>query len=426
MGTIFGLFNRNEAIMMRINLAAVVTSALLLGCGPAPEQAADNSVDASQSKAQRIAHDSIVIDTHIDVPYRLQSTPDNVAEATEGGDFDYPRAIAGGLNAPFMSIYTPAELEAEGKSFALAEELIDLVEGIVASAPDKFAIAHSTADIEKHFEAGLISLPLGMENGSPIEGDLANLQHFYDRGIRYITLAHGLSNHIADSSYDPNRQWNGLSEFGMEVIKEMNRLGIMVDISHVSDEAFWQAVDTSAVPVIASHSSARHFTPDFERNMSDEMIQRLGETGGVIMINYGSSFLTAAANEYSMRRWPAQAEFVTANSDLSEEEASEAFDAIWEAEHGSLPFASIDDVLDHIDHVVALTSVENVGIGSDYDGVGDSLPTDLKDVASYPNLVDGLLQRGYSEADIRKILGENILRVWRAVEDYAATTSTST
>lgn len=413
--------------MMKITLAALAV-AFFAGCGPA-EQTPDGAVDAASSngaEAERIARESIVVDGHIDVPYRLQSTPDNVALATEDGDFDYPRAVAGGLNAPFMSIYTPAELEADGKSYAVAEELIDLVEGIAESAPDKFAIARSTAEIRQHFEAGLISLPLGMENGSPIDGDLANLQHFYDRGIRYITLAHGLSNHLSDSSYDPNRQWNGLSEFGVEVIKEMNRLGIMVDISHVSDEAFWQAVEVSAVPVIASHSSARHFTPGFERNIDDAMIKRLGETNGVIMINYGSAFLTAAANDYSMARWPAQTEFEAANPEMSEDEANEAFAAIWEAEHGTLPFATLDDVLDHIDHVVALTSIENVGIGSDYDGVGNSLPTGLKDVSSYPNLVNGLLQRGYSEADIRKILGENILRVWSAVEDYAATTSSST
>ena len=195
--------------------------------------------------------------------------------ATESGDFDYPRAVAGGLNAPFMSIYTAAALEAEGRSYEEAGKMIDLVEDVVATSSGKFALAGSPNDVRRHFEQGMISLPMGMENGSPINGDLGNLRHFYDRGIRYITLTHSLSNHISDSSYDENKQWNGLSEFGVEVVREMNRLGIMVDVSHVSDDAFWQVIELSAVPVIASHSSARHFTPGWERNMNDEMIKAL-------------------------------------------------------------------------------------------------------------------------------------------------------
>ncbi len=403
--------------MTKIHVLAVITASLLIGCGR-QENTIETALDL-QSEADRIARSSIIVDTHIDVPYRLQDKPADVSQATDSGDFDYPRAMAGGLNAAFMSIYTPAELEADGGSFALAESLIDMVEGIVDAAPDKFAIALSPADVRAQFDGGLISFPLGMENGSPIAGDLENLQHFFDRGIRYITLAHGLSNHISDSSYDENRQWNGLSEFGIDVVKEMNRLGIMVDISHVSDDAFWQAAEVSAAPLIASHSSPRFFTPGFERNMSDDMIRRLAETGGVIMINYGSSFLTAAANKYAMAEWAARDAWKLDRPELSDHEASEQFKVIWEAEHGLLPYADISDVLDHIDHVVELTSIDHVGIGSDYDGVGDSLPVGLKDVSSYPNLVRGLLERGYSEQDIRKIRGENLLRVWQVVADNA-------
>jgi membrane dipeptidase len=378
------------------------------------------------AESQRIARESIVVDTHIDVPYRLIESGEDVSRATGSGDFDYPRARAGGLDAAFMSIYTPAELEADGKSYEKAEELIDLVENIVATSGGKFAIATSPAEVRKHFEQGVMSLPMGMENGSPIDGDLANLAHFYERGIRYVTLAHSLSNHISDSSYDDNRQWNGLSEFGIDAVKEMNRLGIMVDVSHVSDEAFWQVLDVSAVPVIASHSSARHFTPGWERNMNDDMIKALGDNGGVMMINFGSAFINEEARQYSLKRWPASRAFVAEHTTLSREDALQQFNAAWEAEHGPMPYASLDDVLDHFDHVVALVGVDHVGVGSDYDGVGDSLPTGLKDVSAYPNLVEGLLRRGYSEADIRKILGENLLRVWQAVEDYAATTSMST
>ena len=401
--------------------ALALALVLLTACGghaPPPMDLA--------AEARRIANESIIVDTHIDVPYRLIDSDEDVSQATESGDFDYPRAREGGLNAAFMSIYTPAGLEAEGGSRAKAEELIDLVENIVETSDGKFAIATSPADVRKHFDAGVISLPMGMENGSPIDGDLANLAHFYERGIRYITLAHSLSNHISDSSYDDNRQWNGLSEFGTEMVREMNRLGIMIDVSHLSDEAFWQVLGVSAAPVIASHSSARYFTPGWERNMSDEMIRALADKGGIMMINFGSAFITEEAYQYSSKRWPASTAFIRERSELSREEARAQFTAAWEAEHGPMPYASLDDVLDHFDHVVALVGVDHVGIGSDYDGVGDSLPTGLKDVSAYPNLVEGLLRRGYREADIRKILGENLLRVWQAVDDYAATTSTST
>lgn len=412
---------------MTIRLLAAVFAAFLIAACSQPADTVGSATESAPD-ANTITRTSIIVDTHIDVPYRLKSTPADISMATESGDFDYPRAVSGGLNAPFMSIYTPAALEAQGQGLSreVADRLIDLVEGFVEQWPDKFAIAKSPADVRRQFEAGIMSLPLGMENGSPIEGDLASLQYFYDRGIRYITPAHGLSNHISDSSYDTNRQWNGLSEFGAEVIKEMNRLGIMVDVSHVSDEAFWQIMEISSAPAIASHSSARHFTPGFERNMSDEMIIALASNDGVIQINFGSTFITAQAREYATARSDAGERYAAEHPELSEADMYSQFPAIYEAENGLLPFASVDDVLDHIDHVVSLTSIDNVGIGSDFDGVGDSLPVGLKDVSDYPNLVKGLLDREYSEEDIRKILGENLLRVWQAVEDYAATTSSKT
>jgi membrane dipeptidase len=403
---------------------AMVTWLLLTGCGPA-QQAETSTPEVSAApdlaaQAMAIAMNSIIVDTHIDVPARIYRAWEDVSQATDGGDYDYPRATAGGLNAPFMSIYTPARLEAEGRSKVIADELIDLVNRIVGESPEKYAIALSPADVERHFAQGLISLPMGMENGSPVEGDLKNLEYFYDRGIRYITLAHGLSNHISDSSYDDNKQWGGLSEFGVEVVREMNRLGIMVDISHVSDEAFWDVMEVTVAPAIASHSSARHFTPGWERNINDDMIVRLAENGGVVMINYGSAFLTKIANEYSTARGDAFDAHREENGIESSPEARTAFNAEYEQAHGPYPYATLDETLDHFDHVVSLTSIDHVGIGSDYDGVGDSLPTGLKDVSSYPNLVEGLLRRGYSEEDIRKILGGNLLRVWREVESVAA------
>jgi membrane dipeptidase len=385
-----------------------------------------------------LAQDAVIVDTHVDVPYRLEeavadalaagSEADSgwidVGQATSEGDFDLPRARAGGLDAPFMSIYIPASLETEGGAIEMADTLIDMVERIVAENPDDFVIATTADEVEAAKAAGMIALPMGMENGAPIAGDLANLHHFYDRGIRYITLAHSESNHIADSSYDDARPNGGLSEFGLELVAEMNRLGMMIDISHVSDEAFYDALEVSTAPLIASHSSARAFTPGFERNMSDEMIVALAEAGGVIHINYGSSFITESANAWVVTRSDLRdIERARLEAEGMEAEAVEAAITEWNAAYLAAhpyPFSDIGDVLDHFDHVVDLVGIDHVGIGSDYDGVGNSLPAGLKDVTSYPRLVDGLMARGYDEAAIRKVLGGNTLRVWRDIEAAAA------
>ena len=262
---------------------------------------------------------------------------------------------------------------------------------------------------------------IGVENGYPVGTDIGRIKEFHDRGARYLSLAHGESNHLSDSSYDDNRPWKGLSDTGKAVIAEMNRLGIMVDVSHLSDSAFWDALEASRTPVIASHSSARHFTPGWERNMSDAMIAALVDNGGVIQINFGSMFLTNEALDYSSARSRSRKGYKLEHPDVEDAELWFTYPAIYAAEHGPFPYATIDDVLDHIDHVVSVAGIDHVGIGSDYDGVGDSLPAGLKDVSSYPNLIAGLLGRGYSEDDIRKILGENLLRVWEAVERHAST-----
>lgn len=362
-------------------------------------------------QANKIAQNTLIIDTHIDVPYRLYDDWEDVTKATKRGEFDYPRAKAGGLNAPFMSIYIPSSYEKKGGGYLLANQLIDNMEALVGRAPDKFAMAYNSADLAKHFKEGKISLALGMENGTPIEGKLENLQHFYDRGIRYITLAHSESNHIADSSYDLRRQWKGLSPFGKVLVKAMNETGVMIDISHVSDDAFYQAVALSKVPVIASHSSLRAFVPGFERNMDDDMIKALAKNGGVIQINFGSAFVVSAANQWGLQRDGA--------FKASGQTDKDAFTAEYKKKN-PYPFASLEKVLDHIDYVKNLVGIDYVGIGSDFDGVGDSLPEQLKDVSMYPNLIRGLLERGYTEKDIEKVLSGNTLRVWRAVENYAA------
>ena len=394
--------------MKKLSSLVAAVSLALIG------QASADQVTASD-KAIKLAKDTILIDTHIDVPYRIHNKWADVTKATSDGDFDYPRAVQGGLNAPFMSIYIPANLEFEGKgkSYQLANQLIDSMEAIVQRAPDKFAIADSTADIKAQFKQGKISIAMGMENGSPIEGDIKNLKHFYERGVRYITLAHSQSNHISDSSYDIRRKWKGLSPFGKELVKEMNNIGMLVDVSHISDDAFYQVMEISKVPVIASHSSLRKYTPGFERNMNDEMLLALKKNGGVIQINFGSSFVTAKAGSWYDQLKSAKAEKKKDGTKLSKD-----FDAAYRAKN-PFPFASLEQVLDHIDHVVELIGIDYVGIGSDYDGVGDSLPTGLKDVSSYPNLVQGLMDRGYSDKDIKKILSGNMLRVWQQAEAYA-------
>lgn len=371
-------------------------------------------------QATEIAQETIIVDGHIDVPYRLQEKWVDVSQATDGGDFDYPRAVAGGLNAPFMSIYVPASLDDSDESTKLAHQLIDYVERIVDESPDKFAIARSVKDVESQFDAGLISLPMGMENGSPLQGDMANLHAFYNRGVRYITLAHSQANHISDSSYDVRRKWRGLSPFGQLLVTEMNKVGMLIDISHVSDDAFYQVMELTRTPVIASHSSLRRFTPGFERNMDDEMLRALARNGGVIMINFGSGFVTREAQQYRLKYNQARKAFTAVNG--NSDAALARFDREYKSQH-PYPYSTLEDVLNHIDYVVKLIGIDYVGIGSDYDGVGDSLPTGLKDVSTFPNLVEGLLKRGYDRREIEKILSGNFLRVWREVEAFSAASS---
>jgi len=375
-----------------------------------------------QQRAEQITHKYLLADTHIDVPYRLQEGWVDVTVSAPDGQFDYPRALKGGLDLPFMSIYTPAEMEGAdgnaGESFQLANHLIDTVEAIVARAPDKFMLVPSVAAAERALHTHKIGLAMGMENGSPLNHKLENVRYFYERGIRYITLAHGLSNHISDSSYDKHHQWNGLSPFGREVVAKMNRVGIMVDISHVSDEAFWQVLDLTKVPVIASHSSARFFTPGFERNMNDEMIKALAKNGGVIQITIGSGFLTAKANEYSVAQWAEQDAWIKENGVGENSPEAKQYKLDYRKDR-PYPYASVADVANQFEHVIKLVGIDHVGIGTDFDGVGDSLPVGLKDVSDYPALVAELLRRGYAEEDIAKILGGNLLRVWSEVEAYA-------
>jgi len=403
---------------------------ILAACSPKTASQLQSEKDPDlMERADALAHRLIITDGHIDLPYRLKVKNFRLTREyigipveTEEGDFDYLRAKEGGLDAPFMSIYIPASYQREGGAKALADSLIGMVEGIAEAHPDKFAVATSPDQVEENFSRGLVSLPMGMENGAPVEEDLANVQYFHKRGIRYITLTHSKDNQICDSSYDTTGTWGGLSPFGRQVVEEMNRVGIMVDISHVSDNAFYDVMEITRAPAIASHSSCRKFTPGFERNMSDDMIRRLAENGGVIQINFGSSFLDSAYQRRDGYLDEKRTELreLMAQKDLrpSDPEAGKLI-ADFQRKNPGL-FADVQLVADHIDHVVSLVGVDHVGLGSDYDGVGDSLPTGLKDVSQYPNLIYELLRRGYSEEDIAKICHRNVFRVWREVERVAA------
>ena len=385
------------------------------GCQQTQEQPAVET--DFRAEAVRLTQETLMVDTHIDLPYRLHEKPDDVTVRTEDGHFDLVRAREGGLDAAFMSIYVPASLQVTGGARDLADELIDLVEDIAAQAPESFAIARSVDDVRALFVEGIFALPMGIENGAAIEDDLAAVQHFYDRGIRYITLSHSEPNLICDSSYSTDRPSGGLSPFGREVVSEMNRLGIMVDISHVTDDTFFQAIEISKAPMIASHSCCRHFTPGFERNMTDEMITLLAEKGGVIQIAYARGFLSEAAQKQSSDLWATMRQYMEEHDvAMGSPEFREQI-ALYYEQNPKVE-TSVSDVADHIEHVIELVGIDHVGIGSDFDGISSG-PTGLEDVSTYPNLIEELLKRGHSEEDIRKICGENLLRVWSEVERIA-------
>ena len=377
------------------------------------------SNDASLKKrAYELAHTYIITDGHIDVPWRLNDGYEDLSVRTEGGDFDYIRAKEGGLDVPFMSIYVPSSYQETGGAKEKADSLIDLVHRISNDHPDKFEVAYSPNDGDRIFSQGKIALPMGMENGAPIEDNLNNVAYFHKRGIRYITLTHARDNLICDSSYDTTNTWGGLSPFGRRVVAEMNRVGIMVDISHVTDAVINQVLDMAKAPVIASHSSCRKFTPGWQRNMGDPEIKRLKENGGVIQINYGSSFVTQASQDKRQANTDKVAAYAKKNGLEQGDEQLKVYAK--KVSKDNPIYADITEVIDHIDHVVKLAGIDHVGIGSDYDGVGDSLPYGLKDVSSYPNLIYHLLKRGYSDEDIAKICYKNVWRVWREVERVAA------
>ncbi|NZA27605.1 membrane dipeptidase [Luteimonas sp. SJ-92] len=373
--------------------------------------------------ATRLARDAIIVDTHIDAPGILMDRWADLGVEAPDREFDYPRSRTGGLDVAFMSIYTSARQDDDGEAWQAAHAQIDAVEAVAARHPDKFAILRSPGEVDALRAGDRVLLALGMENGAPIGDDIAELQRFFDRGVRYVTLAHSANNRISDSSYALEKRWNGLSPFGREVVAEMNRLGIMVDVSHLSDAAVAQAVELSSVPVIASHSALRHFTPGFERNLSDDLARAIAARGGVVQIPFGNAFVNPQAAADTQAYFRAVADFDRRNRELEAAgqplQSRQAFEEQWEADH-PMPPTAIDAVLDQIDYAVELIGEDHVGIGSDFDGVGGNLPEGLRTVADFPNLVAGMQERGHSEQVIRKVLGGNLLRVWKEVEAGSA------
>jgi membrane dipeptidase len=379
--------------------------------------------DALRKKADEIAHKYVIVDGHVDLPYRLKIKHFRLEKEFTGiplktteGDFDFERAQKGGLSSPMMSIYIPSKLDKTEDGYILADSLINMVNWIAEQNPNYFQVAKTPAEIISIKNAGKIALPMGMENGSPMK-KLEDVKYFRNRGISYVTLTHAKDNHICDSSYDSTKTWQGLSPYGELFVNELAKNGVMIDISHVSDESFYDVLKIAPVPIIASHSSVRHFTPGFQRNMADDMIVEMGKKNGVIMVNFGSTFLNG---EVAKKRNQSQEklEKLLKEKGLSSTEATKQIVADFLKENPAA-FADVEMVADHIDRIVKLSSVNQVGFGSDFDGVGDSLPTGLKDVADYPNLIYVLLKRGYSEDDLAKMCSGNIFRVWNEVLAFA-------
>lgn len=386
----------------------VVTS-----CQNKPNKMSD---DQLWELALKICENNIILDSHIDWPERIYYNPGDISLQYANGDFDLIRSNKGGLNAVLSVLYINSNLSVdEGR--VMVDSLLKLVTNYNIAYPDKFAPAFSPNDIKNNFMNKLFSIPICLENGSPIGNDLEYLNQLKEQGIVYITLNHNKANQISDSNFDTNLIWNGLSPFGLELIKEMNRLGIIIDISHSTDSTVFQSLRYSKAPIVATHSNCRYFTPGFERNLSDTLIKAIASKNGVIMVNFGSFFLDSIC----LKNWSYL--LFEAGIDISSQEGIEFAQKYGETHK---LFSNSQKVVDHIDHIVGLVGIDYVGIGSDYDGIYIAQPTDLPDVSSYPIIVYELLKRGYAEEDIRKILSGNFLRVWENVLEVSEAINNNT
>jgi membrane dipeptidase len=377
--------------------------------------------DRFTERARAILRESPLIDGHNDLAFALRervsgvrTSPVDLSRHVDGLDTDIPRLREGGVGGQFWSVWVPADLP-ELDALRMALEQLDVVHRFIQRYPDAFALATSADEVEAAFRSGRVASLIGLEGGSMIASSMAALRQFHAHGVRYMTLTHWRTTRWADAATDPP-QHDGLTEFGREVVREMNRLGMLVDLSHVSPETMAAALDVTEAPVIFSHSGARAVT-DHVRNVPDEILRRVPANGGVVMAVFLSVFIS---NEVMAHMAPAQAiedALLAERPDASVAEIVATRKA-WLAEHPA-PRTTIGQVADHIDHLREIAGIDHVGIGSDFDG-GEVLSEGLEDVAGFPRLMGELLRRGYSDDDVRKIAGGNVLRVIRGAEIVAA------
>jgi membrane dipeptidase len=376
----------------------------------------------SDAEVQRVHKGALLIDTHNDAGWSVVDGFD-IGSNTGAWHTDLRRLKAGGVGAVFFDAYVGKEYVEGNRSAHRALESIDSVRrGIIERYPNDFQFAGTAAEIEQARKNGKIAVVLAIEGGHAIEDNLGLLRQYYNLGVRYMTLTHSNTNNWADSSGDATKagvkHHGGLTDFGKQVVREMNRLGMMVDISHTADATFDDALAVSSAPIIASHSSCRALT-NVPRNMTDDMIKRLAAKGGVIQINFNCGFISEkyrAAQAAEEPRLEARFKEVTAGKKMTEAEIDGTYQRL--RLEMNLTRATLGDVVDHIDHVRKIAGIDAVGIGSDFNGITCS-PAGLDDVSKFPNLTRALLERGYTEGDIRKIYGGNLLRVMRAVEAAA-------
>jgi membrane dipeptidase len=373
-------------------------------------------------EALKIQRKSIVVDTHNDITSMMIDDSYDIGTSSVGKyHTDLARMKEGGLTAEFFSVYVDRKYAKDGGSARRALDQIDLVYRAAERYPDKLMMATSVADIRRAKKQGKIAALMGIEGGHAIENSLMALRDFYRLGVRYMTLTHNNTNDWADACCDAARN-NGLSDFGREVVREMNRLGMFVDISHVSDKTMSDALDVSTAPVIASHSSARALS-NHPRNIPDELLRRIAKNGGVVMVNFYPVFIDQKALDANKERNERLKPQLDALGERYKDDAvrlSAERDKVFNA--NPLPATPLSVLIDHIDHIAKVAGVDHVGIGSDFDGV-PSLPVGIEDISKLPVITYELLRRGYSEKDIRKILGENLLRAFAEVEKVARTMS---
>jgi membrane dipeptidase len=376
-----------------------------------------SATDGVSARARAIHERAIVIDSHDDTTQRLLSDKTfDIAKRNPNGNIDVPRMREGGLDGLFFSIWVPSDITGK-PAVAKAMALIDSVHKMVAAHPNDFLLATTAADVRRAKSEHKIAALMGMEGGHMIDDSLDQLRAYAKLGVRYLTLTHFKNNNWADSSTDKPAH-NGLTPFGKDVVRELNKLGVMVDVSHVADKTFYDAIAVSTVPVIASHSSCRALD-QHPRNMTDDMLRALAKNGGVVMINYEVSFLS---EEYRIASDKANGDVVTQLNAMSKKcGGNEACSTLESARinteamnTGKLPKVSWQKIIEHIDHAVKVAGIDHVGLGSDFDGA--TMPLGMEDASKLPKITQALLDKGYSEQDIDKILGGNILRVMEAVE----------